>query len=276
MDTHLTPADKEIRTENKNVASNDKPRRWKNFRSNCAEFWSNYKEDILPIATIVIALGALWQACLTRTEIDSAERIANAVRDSTHKSDSAQRAFNISQLEISRKFALQQDTFSRATLDSTGKQIAISRETMQKSLRAYLYIEFHSVEDRQLPNVFELTLTVRNSGQTPAHDVILWNEMNSRYKWVIPEQGMSGVLPDSNYARLTLNPGDSVKYEISDTLSTIEWLDVKDKSARVWALGRVTYEDAFGYPRFSNFRLNSSFSGDPHLLHRDRIGNESN
>jgi hypothetical protein len=141
-------------------------------------------------------------------------------------------------------------------------QVRDARKSSERQLRAYLFLESTTPTDGttinppqpEMANVPGASLLFKNSGQTPAYDIITWAEMKistfgDESDLIVPRLseiytanlGSNGVMPK----------GVNLKRRLTD----IEIEDIKAHRKAIYLYGRVEYRDGFKRKRFSNFRL---------------------
>jgi hypothetical protein len=127
-----------------------------------------------------------------------------------------------------------------------------AKHNAERQLRAYVFIE--SVEMITVGRIVRAVLSIKNFGQTPAYDLIVYIGMSSR--------GASDVFvpprpDDIELDKLPVGPGMSIstsnQFEVpADNNDLLPALD--HGQAVVYVYGRVDYVDAFKVPRYLIFR----------------------
>jgi hypothetical protein len=154
-------------------------------------------------------------------------------------------------------------------------QSAIARATARRQLRAYLFIESAGImnvadplvpvpEGQQPPqgairwrDSGPITLlTVKNSGQTPAFDVIHFGNIHFQ-AYPLTKPLPSFPAPDQNMTKFMIGPGGiSTKNLVMPNLLTPEQVaDLRASRAAIYVYGRIEYRDAFGRKRFTSYRM---------------------
>jgi hypothetical protein len=137
-----------------------------------------------------------------------------------------------------------------------------AEKTARLQLRAYLH-----VHKRELSNVRpgakpELVLTLRNTGLTPALNVRTWCKIYLLDLPVIPPLDF-GFETVGEGSRMTIAAGDEIHIG-DDEIGTLSDMDVILAGSspfggkkRFWINGRIMYDDIFGNPCWTTFRLHS-------------------
>jgi hypothetical protein len=171
---------------------------------------------------------------------------------------------------------------------ATWRLVTGTEKTAERQLRAYVSVMKGIVTNIDGPGPIEATVTVKNSGQTPAYDLVIWGGMSIRVSSddmiVPPEKGTPHPA--------ILAPGAEVfKVEKTYLTSNGDITDyhrtaIKEGRATLTVHGEITYIDAFGKKRFCNYRRfcggshpNSFFIRDGKTVGRlspSEVGNEAN
>jgi hypothetical protein len=143
-------------------------------------------------------------------------------------------------------------------------QLWLTRSTTQTQLRAYMFSDYCSVGDtnnlergkkRKPSNIVMGGVRIKNSGHTPAYDVLSFVEIcvcapTDESKLIVP-----AVL--GNVSKNVVAPGHAItrsstwpkKLEPSDIQA------IKEGKLAIYIYGRVEYKDAFGHQRFTELRV---------------------
>lgn len=130
-------------------------------------------------------------------------------------------------------------------------QVFISRDTAKRQLRAYVYITCDTPWDK-LPKGVITEFTIRNAGQTPAHEVDYWMYHEIRDYPLNSE--LSNVRPNDDTVHQTiLHRGQqfNVHPHVQFSESEIEQIFAKTKAYYFW--GQVHYKDIFRVKRVTEF-----------------------
>lgn len=134
--------------------------------------------------------------------------------------------------------------------------------TNRRELRAYVMVESVGISPRkgkQFPaevrGIPACMITIKNSGQTPAYNLIHWGEMA-----VFPmtdERELSAPEDMMRVHALALGPGSiSTKIrEFARNLTPAEGKAVANGETGFFVWGRIEYEDTFGKRHFTTYRL---------------------
>ena len=130
------------------------------------------------------------------------------------------------------------------------QSVDLARNTSEKQLRAYVVCAGGEMTDARKPNT-SLTITARNTGQTPARDVQMITQFTVRdpdwdgpFEFTLEPASMS-----------VLGPG--MELENSKTFDVpLEMRKLLEDGKKViWIWGTVRYTDVFGVDRYTNFRF---------------------
>jgi len=175
------------------------------------------------------------------------------------------------------------------TLIGTGALIwtlAETRAVSRRELRAYLFVDaagiadgtHHPERDPNLLGRVGSALIIKNSGQTPAHNVIHYSLVD-----IAPfseEERMSAPLVMEQNFKATLPPGGTNSADrMMDRVPTQEEIDsIKKGESAAWVYGAISYEDVFGVSHRTNYRLYFCGSWPPPnnvILRNAQKGNEA-
>jgi hypothetical protein len=166
----------------------------------------------------------------------------------------------------------------------TGYQAYIAKDTAQRQLRAYISVNIEKHPDLDNSNPPEVVVLFKNSGQTPAYNVdarlvvyvageTLTEDNMSKVRSALDElkKSVSVLFPSQEFREASV-PGVGIPLTQED--KTLISMGAKT----LWVVGRATYTDAFGYTRFTHFRL--YMSGAPDTRYHKFIwtadGNDAN
>jgi hypothetical protein len=157
----------------------------------------------------------------------------------------------------------------------TWRTFSHAEKSAERQLRAYLVVKTSFSEELagEPRGRILVTVTITNSGQTPAYDVGGWIDKAFR-NYIVP-----GALPTPTNQIMNgssvLGPGvDRALQTIWDTpLNSDESALVKARKKAIFFYGRTEYRDAFGHRHYTNFRL--MFRGETKIgLHHHHAGND--
>jgi hypothetical protein len=139
---------------------------------------------------------------------------------------------------------------------ATMRLVRDARHTAERQLRAYVFVE--SVELITESRIVRAVLSIKNSGQTPAYDLVVYVGISSRGAgeiFVPPEPD------DVSLDKLSVGPGMSIstsnQFEVPATNN--ELLRAFDNGlAVVYIYGRIDYIDAFNVPRYLIYRMRAA------------------
>jgi hypothetical protein len=173
------------------------------------------------------------------------------------------------------------------TLRAMNRQTLLASDTAQRQLRAYICVSSALLKFLR-PEVPEIQVHLKNSGQTPAYDVTGWIHM-----W-IEEYPLKVLLPEPpegfQRSREIIGPASIRTYIIAKKppIPTESLPLLGTTRGTIYVYGEVRYKDAFGCERFTKYRLiyggsegvrKSKPDADglaTAFLKPDREGNESN
>lgn len=151
-------------------------------------------------------------------------------------------------------------------------QFELTRRTAKRQLRAYVAMESASLVDGTKidppPHIDRtdqpgVVITVRNSGQTPARDVLHWAQLDVATvdrEWAMnPPSALARISPSMISPQGTLTKGLWLDRQLSST----EKEGIRDGSRGIYLYGRIEYVDAFKRKRWATYRLRYSSSAWP-------------
>jgi hypothetical protein len=170
------------------------------------------------------------------------------------------------------------DAFERATLATaivgviilciytglTGCQANIARDTAQRQLRAYISVAVEKHPDLNESGPPNVVLLFKNTGQTPAFkvevrsvgsilagsDIALTEaELKIIHAALDRLKKYESVIFPGQEFRQSPEPGTGIP------MNNEQKIAVSMGAMTLWINGEVTYTDAFGFPRFTRFRL---------------------
>ena len=133
--------------------------------------------------------------------------------------------------------------------------LVLMKDTAQRQLRAYISVVAAKIEF-PVPGQPKSTLTFRNAGQTPAHDVKIWI-----HQWVAAyplDVALPTPPPDFVTARDTLGAGASchMTNEAPHPVAKEPFLTLIGTSeGTIYVYGEVSYRDVFGEHHTQKYRL---------------------
>jgi hypothetical protein len=215
-------------------------------------------------ATCVLCLGTLaavgigiWQGTITRDALKE-QYVSDSIRSMKDNARDTRDSIH-----------------TVATLDSTGRQIGISRETMQRSLRAYILLEIPTVKVSGDTGADVMTLA-ENHGETPTDSTSYWIAVNTG-----PESTINFIQKETIFR---IGPIQKSIFATTGTPLTRHfsipgpqrWRDAISRSPLfVW--GQINYKDVFGFWHHTSFRYEMIWDGATFSsYHVCSDGNESN
>ena len=142
-------------------------------------------------------------------------------------------------------------------------QFGETRRSSERQLRAYIYPDgtyiqlWDDMNPQPLParpGCLHVTVSVKNSGQTPAHGVLHWGALTVRNvadeDQLEPPAKLEVVSPANVGAGVPL-----LKSTWSGTVSPADIHDIETGVKAIYVYGKVEYLDAFNKRRYTRYRL---------------------
>lgn len=164
---------------------------------------------------------------------------------------------------------------AQATKDS----VEVARSTAERQLRAYVFPISASMLDFAIGSIPRADITIKNTGQTPAYDCTV---IACIYRIGLP---IVGAFPapevPTRMSGGSLGPGMErhPKPALNKPLCEADHTEIMDGRDSIFVFGRINYTDAFGEPRFANFRYEfgrQNARRNDGGMHVCAEGNESN
>jgi hypothetical protein len=134
--------------------------------------------------------------------------------------------------------------------------LTLSADTAKRQLRAYIGVEPEGVNDGDGAGVMRLPLTIHNSGQTPAHHVIIFSKLNLvEHPREFDPRRDGGKYISGEANDVTIGPGvKHVAYLYADAgLVNDNAVAIRDKKLALIHFGPISYQDIFGESRETRF-----------------------
>jgi hypothetical protein len=138
--------------------------------------------------------------------------------------------------------------------EATARSVELAADTAQRQLRAYVGV-CAALLKFQYPKHPEAQVSIKNFGQTPAHDVRYWI-----HTWIAPFP-LTDDLPepdgDFQMSKSLLHPGmestivSGEKPPIPKNITPL----IGSEMYTVYVYGKITYRDVFGHERSTTYRL---------------------
>lgn len=164
-------------------------------------------------------------------------------------------------------------------VQATKDSVEVARTTAERQLRAYVFPISVRLLDFAIGSAPRAEITIKNTGQTPAYDCTV---IASIYRIGLP---LVGAFPNpdvpTRMSAGSVGPGMErhPKPSLTKALSEDDHTAVREGKEAIFVFGRVNYVDAFGKPRFTNFRYEfgrENARRNDGSLHVCVAGNESN
>mgnify|MGYP006909091071 CR=1 FL=1 len=132
--------------------------------------------------------------------------------------------------------------------------VKVTRDIGNHQLRAYLGVLDASITPlRSGTHPLRAKITIKNFGQTPAHNVTHLHAVNVR---PFPNSEDFELVSSGPQSRSVLEPGAVVESVLVGESLTIDEEDaVRDGRMAIYAYGEIEFVDAFGAKRISKYRL---------------------
>src|SRR5665648_134813 len=154
------------------------------------------------------------------------------------------------------------------------KESAPDKETVIDK-RAYVAISDAWISDLTTETPPTVAVTIKNTGVTPAYD-LSWRAIFAAREFPASEEVVLDRTKDA--PTIILPPGEVLSYKWTFDQWGKEWNErIFNGSAAIFAIGEISYKDAFGNPHFTKYRL--IHGGDsmvsPGKFGPDKKGNEA-
>ena len=130
----------------------------------------------------------------------------------------------------------------------------IMARTARRQLRAYVSADTCAVSDaagKEIPN--KIGISVRNAGQTPAHDLRSW-VATGLHEFPLRDP-LGRLSEDHPMVASVLNPGDHKTLIVDWPTYSVDPAEVNAGTVAVYLWGEILYKDVFGYRRHTTFRF---------------------
>jgi hypothetical protein len=168
------------------------------------------------------------------------------------------------------------DTFERVTLATaiagvilltiytglTAYQAAIAKDTAERQLRAYISVVVEKQPDLNGSGPPNAIILFKNTGQTPAYsvrahsvfsvlngDTISDAQVKDIRDYMATLKGFESAMFPGQEFRQSAEPAKGIP------LTENQKILISMGAMTLWVNGEVVYEDAFGHPHFTHFRL---------------------
>jgi hypothetical protein len=147
----------------------------------------------------------------------------------------------------------------RAT-QAANDAVAVTSDTAKRQLRAYVSTIGAVIgPDRDNSDSFSIVVDIRNTGLTPAYDLICWAEAELD---AFPLESRLPIHCIKTESRAVLAPGSStLLMPTHRLLTTQEQDDLRNDKLALYVFGEAHYKDAFGHQRLTQFRLRMNGQG---------------
>jgi hypothetical protein len=130
--------------------------------------------------------------------------------------------------------------------------VAIIRTT-RSQLRAYVFVYQSEISDISSDKNLTIKVVVKNFGQTPAYNVIIYWGIDIAAFPLVDELPRASI----EHAKMNLGPGGEqiLNFRSDEPINVEQRARITQKIAAVYIHGEIKYADAFKIQRFTNFRL---------------------
>ena len=150
---------------------------------------------------------------------------------------------------------------AQASAHATRESMVLATDTAQRQLRAYLMVHTAVVENFSAGGKPRAKLTIKNTGQTPAHAVTHWCSSGIAPYPVEDHVVRALKRREIDLPTKPLPPGCQTKtWSESDILTEDQYEAVSDGTHALYVIGEIRYLDAFNKPQETDFLL---FAGGP-------------
>lgn len=156
---------------------------------------------------------------------------------------------------------------TKAAAQAAHATVATMKETAQRQLKAYVFIERSRIENIRPGGDPRATINFKNFGQTPAHNVRV--EIGIDWAPSFEEVTLKPPLQSETMGSLGPNAGMELYAERDHGLTQEDFAAITDGKLCLFVFGRLSFEDAFeNKGRFVNFRL---MIGGSHGIRGDNL-----
>lgn len=168
-------------------------------------------------------------------------------------------------LDRSERIATIAAQAAKDSADAAKKAVELSDKTAERQLRAYIVVDQGYIGQRG--NKLIAFINVKNVGQTPAYDVVMFHRLDSHGA---NQKYSPAPLPTNPESRSIIGPG-VIATVIADldipAGNTVLVPALKDGRAVMYAVGRVEYRDSFERTWILEFRYRSGeFDGQKWIV----------
>lgn len=147
-----------------------------------------------------------------------------------------------------------QNDLAGASLKTANDTLDETRQSNERQLRAYINTEKPIIENFNTSNG-KCVVTVRNSGQTPAHNIMVGATI-----FVADEIEDTSIPPETDFG--VLGPGQTAFIKRGVIIPDEHRQTIADRLASgeiwIWVVGTITYTDVFGQTRETKFKYQCS------------------
>jgi hypothetical protein len=150
---------------------------------------------------------------------------------------------------------------AKQSADATRASVKLAEQTAEMQLRAYVFLDPEKIFENLSVAVGEQPhgmLRVKNFGLTPAYKLIALHA-TANGPWPLPDDTDLTIQPTEEGAQIAA-PGAVTFWGFGPTpngtvVTAEDFAAFRSGRHRFYVYGRITYEDAFGKPRYTNFCL---------------------
>jgi hypothetical protein len=183
-------------------------------------------------------------------------------------------------LERAETIAAQSSKATKEAADATRDAVKLAEDTAKRQLRAYVFVNKAEIRVISANQPLQVLIEIKNAGQTPAYRL---RASLQAFVTAFPLADFPALPPPGRAS--DLGPHSEVfvgPTPLAIVLSPEHWQAFVAGEWAFYAHGTITYADAFGEPRVTDFRFFYRNNGDPIAdgavlaLSHDKEGNAAN
>ena len=150
---------------------------------------------------------------------------------------------------------------AQASNDATKRAIVLAEDTAQRQSRAYVMVHAAALERLTSGTKPVAKITIKNTGQTPAHNVTQWSSLGIGPYPILDHVVRALKGREVEKPSKPLPPGGDTKIlSEGEILTEAQYEALSDGTHALYVMGEIRYRDAFNKPQEIDFLL---FSGGP-------------
>lgn len=156
---------------------------------------------------------------------------------------------------------------------STSDLVRGAADTAKRQLRAYIFLHDAKLAFTTMDGPFYVHIELRNSGQTPAHNVSLWFKIDW-FEYPLQSALSSEAGPGETVAPIAANTVITRRLQTTGALTDKMREDLMAERKAIYVNGRVSYTDIFG-ERYTT-KIKCLCTGEDLNLKRLRVARDGN